>query len=420
MALACGLAVAPASANMPVNPWEIGPINAVSSSGVGFCSMKNFYQDGHGLVVARDAEGSNSLAISFDKKILQAGGQYTVSVRADDVQRQMTGLAGTPQVLILQLGMDREFYLALQKKNSLEITLHNGAELHFGLDSTGDALEALTLCATTIAAGKTFAPVSVAIKTPLQAGTPVLAPEPAFVTPDLGRQAAEETLRNEVERLTLENQKLMAENQAAAEKMQSAAKPDAMDGEALASEQLSLQARVDALRLAGAKAAIKFHKPKPAAVEAVEEEALEPVPVPKITAKPDTFLQDILKKSNIAAKRDGNSFLWTTKELFGAAEMHVIPEKGSLTDVVRNYVEQARSRCAGDFAHNESSIARNVNGIETIEGEFACIDGENDAAAALLFVSNKDKVAIIAHEGTTGQMEDALSIRYDAISNLSR
>ena len=137
-------------------------------------------------------------------------------------------------------------------------------------------------------------------------------------------------------------------------------------------------------------------------------------------AKRDTFLEDILKKSNITAKKDGAGYSWNTSDLFGAAEERIPPADGGLEAAVNDYVGLVGARCKGDFAHNESSIARNVNGVETIEGEFACIDGENDAAAALLFVHREGKVAVISYEGSTEQMEDALSSRSTAISNLSR
>ena len=90
-------AAAEACATMPVKDWEVGPINAPSSSGVGYCSVKNFYQQGQGLVVARDAEGSASLALSFQQKFMTSGGQYTIGLRAGSVARQMIALAATPR-----------------------------------------------------------------------------------------------------------------------------------------------------------------------------------------------------------------------------------------------------------------------------------------------------------------------------------
>ena len=392
LCLAAGLA-APAFANMPVKAWEVGPINAPSSSGVSFCSMKNYYEDGHGLVVARDAEGSNSLAVTFEKKTLQAGGQYKVTVRAENVEREMVGLAGTPQVLIVQMGLDRDFYLALQKKHSLNLSM-KGKEIDFSLDGTGDALEALAKCANDSATGKKFTPVMVATdaKPPLNNEDPVLAPDAVQVIPlySPGKQAAEDTLREEVERLKLENRKLQAESRAASVVSVQAQDPDEVLAE-LESEAVQ-------------QPVIKVTKER----------------APKIVAKRDTFLEDILKKSNITAKKDGAGYSWNTSDLFGAAEERIPPADGGLEAAVNDYVGLVGARCKGDFAHNESSIARNVNGVETIEGEFACIDGENDAAAALLFVHREGKVAVISYEGSTEQMEDALSSRSTAISNLSR
>ena len=106
MAALLSASAAAAPLNNPRGPWEVGPINALSSSGVGFCSMKNIYEDGKGLVFARDAEGSNSIAISFTKKTLTSGAQYTVELNAEGLKRDMVALAATPMVLIVQMGLD--------------------------------------------------------------------------------------------------------------------------------------------------------------------------------------------------------------------------------------------------------------------------------------------------------------------------
>lgn len=416
-----------ASANMPIRNWEVGPINAPSSSGVGYCSMKNLYQDGHGLVIARDGEGANSLAISFQQKTLQVGAQYTVGVRAENVVRQMVGLAATPIVLIVQMGLDRDFYVALSKKSSLQVMLKQ-QEINFSLDGTQEALEALTQCATALGQGKPFKAVSVGFKSPLQSGTVVVPPGQPVEPFAPGKQAANAALSSEIERLRIENQRLLAENQAATAKMMAAEKGTVTDPilqMEMDEQQQILKAQADeaqrngqikaieAAQLAAAKAAVQVKK-DPAPVRQMVEV------LPKITAKPDTFLQDLLRKADLPAKAADGAFEWEVKELFGSAEEKPLPAGGGLRQAVDDYLAQAKSRCAGDFAHNEGAPVRTTTGIEFLEGEIACIDGRDDAAAALVFVAREGKFAIITHEGSTDQMEDALSGRMAVITGLSK
>lgn len=413
VAIVCGLvaALSAAADSLPKQDWEVGPINVASANGLKFCSMKNVFEGGHMLVVARDAEGANSLAISFPQKLLQSGGQYTVDLSADNVKRKMIALAGTPQVMLIQMGLDREFYSGLQKKSSLGVSFAS-QKLSFSLTGTQDALNALTKCASDISVGREFKPVTVAVKTPLDSGDPVIPPD-AMPGKNIGVEAAETTLKDEIERLRLENRKLLAENHQNAEQVVQAD----IDLQAEREQQQRLAAEQG---MAAARAAVHVRFPADGKLDTGKVDAVAAPVVAKIVAAPDTFLSDIIARSQLPATKRGNTYSWTAKDLFGAAEQRAIPAGGTLQDAVSAYVEQAKARCKGDFAHNESAPVKNVRGAETVEGEFACIDGENDAAAALLFVAQQGRVAIIAHEGSTDQMEDALSDRAAVISNLSR
>lgn len=407
VAIVCGLvaALSASADSLPKQDWEIGPINVAASNGLKFCSMKNVFEGGHMLVVARDAEGANSLAISFPQKLLQSGGQYTVDLSADTVKRKMIALAGTPQVMLIQMGLDREFYSGLQKKSSLDVAFAS-QKLSFSLDGTQDALTALTKCASDISVGKEFKPMTVAVKSPLDSGKPVIPPD-AMPGQNVGKEAAEATLKDEIARLRLENRKLLAENH------QNAAQVVQADID-LQAEREAQQRTAEQQRMDAARAAVQVTFPPDAPL------GPKATPAAKIVSAPDTFLSDIIARSQLPATRRGNTYSWTAKDLFGAAEQRAIAPGSTLQDTVAAYVEQAKARCKGDFAHNESEPVKNVRGAETVEGEFACIDGENDAAAALLFVAQQGRVAIIAHEGSTDQMEDALSDRAAVISNLSR
>ena len=448
--LSCGIA-GTALANTisaPFQDWEVGPIHAQSSNGVGYCSMKNFYEQGQGLVFARDAEGSSSFAISFPDKMLVSGGQYTADLRIGSMSRQAVGLAGTPSVIIVQLGFDREVYRALQNEKFLSVTLKNKT-FSFSLDGTREALEVLVKCANTISQGREFDPVKVTAVQQVLGNDVVVAPDMAE-EPTLAEEAAQRTLLDEIARLRLENRKLLRENQMAMGKLLQAGELDAVPGIDL-EEEIARQNRQEALReqarnrkvVAANKALHESGvllpdiepaaggKPAPAAKPRTETARVKvratnslagslagSLPGTVIVVhKQESFIDGLLKKARIETDTASGQYAWEEKGLYGAAEER--PLGAGLRETVSAYIEEVRARCPGDFAHNIGSLHA-LSGMEALEGELACLDGKNDAAAALAFVAGKGKLVIITHEGATETMEAALLERDSVISNLSR
>ncbi|MDE1152612.1 MAG: hypothetical protein PW788_08760 [Micavibrio sp.] len=443
--------------NNPRGAWSVGPINAVSSSGVGFCSMKNVYDDGKALVFARDAEGSNSIAVSFtEKKFMTSGAQYQVNLEADNLKRTMVALAATPTVLIVQMGLDRDFYTILRKKNVLNIGVRD-KQYSFSLSGTAEALDALTKCAQDVAAGKVYKQTEVAVA-PVQGPFAPAAANPNAIIPGVpvmamptlensmpGKQAADTTLRYEIERLKLENRRLMAENMAATQRAIAADR-----GHHTAAD-TQMEAALEAQRQSLLLAEEEQAAPKPAKAPAVIPVASAPLAAPVaatpvkaeeaaddkvdmgilLAAEPAAgdstppaqpvapFLYSLLVKSGVTPTVQGLGYVWLTNNIYGAAEERQVPQGRGLRDSASDYVSQAAARCKGDFAHKEASPVK-LGQLMAIESEVACLDGKNDAAAALLFVEEKGKIAIITHEGMADQMETALSQRDAVKSAISR
>lgn len=437
--LSCGAAFA----SEPFKDWEVGPIHAQSSNGVGYCSMKNFYERGQALVFARDAEGSSSFAISFPDKMLVSGGQYTAGLRIGSMTRHAVGLAGTPSVLIVQLGFDRDVYKALQREQNLSVTIKDKT-FSFSLDGTKEALEVLMDCANTLAKGKTFEPVTVTAVEQVLGDGVVVSPDPA---PSLGREVAEKTLLDEIDRLRLENRKLLRENQIAMAKLLESGELDAVPGIDL-EEEIARQKQEEALERSRKLVAANksLHKRQAAApvlegvlLPDIEPAAGNPAPAPQrrtetarvqpmaasyppdaviVVHKEESFLDRLMKKTRIGASAVSGRYSWEGEGLYGAAEERPLPG-GGLRAAVSAYIEEVRGRCPGDFAHNIGALHK-AAGYEALEGELACLDGKNDAAAAVAFVAGRDKFAIITHEGATDAMEAALVRRDGVISNISR
>jgi len=423
-----------ATSNTAKGDWVIGPINAPSSSGVGYCSMKNDYADGLSLVFARDAEGSNSIAVDFHKNLLKTGGQYDVTLKTGPAVRKSSSIAATPSVLIIQMGLERDFYNVMSKKDTLVMEF-GSAQAAFSLAGTTKALEVLTQCAQALGAGKKFNETKVAVSG--VPATAVAAIQPAAgegpfsgylggekpagaplsnqpAKDSLPMQSLNEELKQQIAELKLQNRKLLAENQSIAERMiatdsvgaemEVAIKAESEDRErSLAAENMRLRAALNELP-----------EPAPVAIEQVEPAAGDEVP-----AAAAVLLPSLLEAAHITGEADSRNtgaLVWTSEDVYGSGEERSIDK--NLTEAVAGYINEVRARCGGDFA-NTSGKPRVLKGRKVVEGEIACLDGKNDAAAAILFVEEDGTLAVISHETAPARMPAALAARDTVISAIS-
>lgn len=408
--------VAPAFAagNAPAGPWSVGPIRGESSSGLGYCSMKNTYADGIMLVFARDAAGANSLALDFAAPEMTAGAQYVVTLEVGSLSRQLVAIAATKDVLLIQIGHDQPFYDMLRRKNVLQVS-YQKKSFSFGLDGSADAIEALGACAADLAGGKEVQQVEVSLK-PQPAGEDKDELAPAHEDLGIGRQALDSSLKSEIERLRLENRKLQLENQVitrqiAAENAENAALAEAM------MEKKKLEAENKKLQ--------KTLKDKKDVVSETAPVA-PPAPAKAKKATGDSFMIRLLRAGRVPAQLSGMSgkaqvYTWNAGTVAGGAVEE--PRAGkSIGEAIGEYITRAERGCQGDFAHKLGD-ARKAGSAETITGEIACMDGQSDTASALLFVAQDDNVSAIIFDTSTATVEDALAQRnalaahIDAVAN---
>lgn len=428
--------------NPPKGDWTVGPINAPSSSGIGYCSMKNDFVDGLSLVFARDAEGSNSIALDFHKKLLKTGGQYDVTLKTGPAVRKATAIAATPSVLIVQMGLERDFYNVMLKKDTLVMEF-GSAQASFMLSGTPKAMDVLTQCAQALGAGKKFTETKVAATGAVSdapatavasiqpaaaegaftgylggdpaAATLAAAPLPKVAKDSLAMQSLNEELKQQIAELKLQNRKLLAENQAIAERMiatdnvgaqmEVAIKAESEDRErSLAAENMRLRAALNELP-----------EPAPVAVEQVEPAAGEAVATP-------AFLPALLQAARISGEvdsRNAGALVWSAaNDVYGSGEERSLDAGSDLAMAVAGYMNEVRTRCGGDFA-NTSGKVRTLRGRKVIEGELACLDGQHDAAAAILFVEENGTLAVISHETAPARMTAALAARDAVISAIT-
>ena len=231
VAVLCGFAqmVSAAEINAPVAGWTVGRISAKSEDGISYCSMKNFYKNGQMLVFARDGGGANSIGLDFRKDSLEVGRQYGVTIRAGAVTRNVTALAATRQVMIMQMGVDKAFYSALGRKKSFSFSIGSNKHI-FSLDGSAKALKVLGDCTKGIYSGFKFARVTVPLRKVKDGSLEVIetatSPAPRVhktvlrikedsikSIPSLPTLAVNEGLKKDIEKLRIKNRKLALENQ---------------------------------------------------------------------------------------------------------------------------------------------------------------------------------------------------------------
>lgn len=453
----------------PTGDWVVGPIQAQSSSGKSYCSMKNSYAGGLTLVFAQDAAGANSIAIDFGKKTLAAGSQYLLTLNAGPIRRMMVSIAATTDVLIVQMGNDPDFYEMLASKNALYVEF-NDQQLTFGLAGTGQALAQLDTCATQVGAGKSFAktnvkpspvassgddtppPVLSSLKTAaeaaemggIQAANQAAAqPQISARAPDapdnrdikLSQQALGSSMLEEVERLEKERHRLIRENQALASRLKASDREAAqMD----ASQMADFERRERALEIENARLREMLttrQQPEGAAreVTAVSMPVSEPVvdmqmQRPHMPQQAQPVQRDLTAwmrgaagvpaTAQIVASEAGvQAWRWQQGNIFIAVQELPINADQDMQKAAANYIAVMKARCTGDFAQRMAPGQRNGD-VAAMTAEVACMDGVNDAAAGLAFVADPARMVVITYESSTDEMSSMIEQRDILISRV--
>lgn len=444
-AVCAGMLAAPvhAAINPPTGAWVIGPIHAESSSGLTYCSMKNAYADGSTIVFARDAARSDSIAVDLGRKQLTVGAQYDVTLDVGMVTRDFIGIAATAEVMIIQVGDDPGFYDMLRKKDVMQVSFAN-VSLSYGLDGSADALDALAACADDMKGGKKGAEIEVAVKAPGKRMPPGKEREAVDKQEmSISNQAFKSSMKSEIERLEEENRRLLLENQSISRQLtqQELEDPDVVIAKAqqkklksenqdlkqqLAEKKKSSLAAVEtALAMPTAKPAVKAEpKTTPKAAEKNADKPSEEVaaaPEKRVDAE-NGILVRLLAYGHIPAQLSGLSstsavYTWKDGAIDGGGVEDALRPGQTIGDAVGEYTTRAKRGCQGDYAEKLAEAEKLDKGYTMVQGEMACIDGKNDTASAILFLSDGQTVAAVMFDGPTAQVADVLAKR-DALAQM--
>jgi hypothetical protein len=392
--------------------WTVAPID-LPSGGAKFCSMKNSFAGGHTLVFARSTAGADSLAVDFGAKSLQAGHPYDVTLAAGSASRDISAIAATQKVLLVNLSGDTEFLDAVAGADSLKLAALN-AGYSYDLSGSGDALQALQECVEALGGGKRPAPhVAAAAKKAAAKPQPKIEPVTVALAPV--SPSAPAAPDPELARLRAENAALRAKAESARNAAEEAQQNKEESASALAVENAKLQkalsiAKEDIARKEAAARAARAEEAKPAPAPeaktaAVPEAAKAPRSVESILAA--AFIVPPGAKPSPA--KDGVAYNWQTGGLFASAETTKTQGR-SFGGLVADYFARMARLCKGDFAHT-AGVPQEAGGLTVEKAEMACIDDTSNPAAALLFVGDGQRFAVVTREGSKELMETALVAR---------
>ncbi len=464
----CGVTQASASMFRTRSPWSVGPIAAQGADGATYCSLKNAYSGGRTLVFARDNQGNNSIAVNFGRDMFHAHHKYNVKLRAGHTVRRVDALAASSKILVMQTGIDTVLYDAVSSHHDISFTALRRT-YGFDLDaSVADGLMALGNCTDALKNGGQFTAKSI----PLVHKTVKVAEKSRHKSSRRFEKAALKRLplpNRDQEKKQIAQQVLGLIDQ-----NQNPVTPSVKPAPAVASAPVAAVLKkpvplkpvattpppAPAVAVAKQPAPVKLVAPppapavvassQPAPVKLIPPKAEEPVvpvvtassepaPVPPapvnpppvavpppmpapapqdVTENSSLSLRELLKTAHIASdaqiKTSGSGMLqWMGDGLFGSAQQLTVESGASMKTLAKRYLQKTADICTGQYAKKVDGLQQ-IGDFDVLKADVTCVDGKNNAAAAILFLSGRGQFSVITQEGTADQLAAAMADR-DAI-----
>lgn len=329
----------------PIYAWKTESENDKKSGRFHHCLVKNMYDNGTMLMLAQNHDGMERLALNFPQEKMQAGTHFDLTLQVDqnDVF-PVEAVAASSQVLTI--GIPQGFPDQLRKGEAMYMRGPND-EVVFTLNGMDGAVSALRDCVTTnLHQAETVQTATVSKDDKKVEIAAAEIPEPV-----IEKKTEEKPVVKPVE------------------------KPIAAKKKA-----------------AKAESTVK-----------TTETPILPKELQDIVARagllPDALL---LGKAGAAADRPLD-YAWLHDDLFvGIKQQNAVPFAG-LTQAATFYLRKLKERCSGPFVA-EAGNAIKGNGQGWLVAETACTDTDNgDMIAALLFVTDGQKMRIYFTEGKADQ-----------------
>ena len=111
------------------------------------------------------------------------------------------------------------------------------------------------------------------------------------------------------------------------------------------------------------------------------------------------------------------AYRWKTDSLFGSVEQRAMKGGKGFDTAVNDYLERAKSRCAGDFAAVPSEVTSSADQVKSYE--IACIGTKSNTSASVMFTYGNNVMMTLAHEGKAEAMDLAMEARDRMASQMS-
>ena len=118
---------------------------------------------------------------------------------------------------------------------------------------------------------------------------------------------------------------------------------------------------------------------------------------------------DAIKPVDINGDSSVIVYSWDADKLYGSAEQKLLKDAAHFDDYVEAYLNKTEQRCPGEFAAIPA-VVKDQPDLQVATYEIACVGGDSEAAASLVFYREGDVFTSVAHEADIGSMDVAMDV----------
>ncbi|MAQ71662.1 MAG: hypothetical protein CL565_05665 [Alphaproteobacteria bacterium] len=126
-----------------------GDWSVTKSSDGNYCTAVQGFTQQAVITVGQRADGALSVALDFQKDILDTTKSHTAKLTANGVSRTFTTRTASPSTLVVAVGIDDSFYVALKNAVVLGVSI-DGNKHDFSLKQAASGLQALSQCSASL------------------------------------------------------------------------------------------------------------------------------------------------------------------------------------------------------------------------------------------------------------------------------
>lgn len=107
----------------PTGGWAVTRIDNSATQGGAYCTLARQFQNGIVFSIGRNKAEEYSLAVDYQQPKLTPDKAYDVKLKAGNQTREVQLMPASPRAMVVRLGWDDSFFDALEKAQSLAVTI---------------------------------------------------------------------------------------------------------------------------------------------------------------------------------------------------------------------------------------------------------------------------------------------------------